>query len=194
MSTRVGPFVFRHSPIGFGWEVVNHEDGYRRQYLTSDRLQLNRLRAYVEAGGSIDEFPETPQKEFEPMLMIVRGKHITSYALIHDEDELFSVSLEIVRDRNERGVYDYMEVEYKPLSYSEDDIELIPVEFRPQAVARLENHVEYKRHIERNREQVRLLAAALSGSGYAAWRFLRNQDHDDESIVMERFMNIKPEE
>ena len=189
----------RRNPNGFGYEVMlketnpeNHKATYNRVFHTSSKEQLKKVLKDFQEKGSTKLVPET---NWVPRLLTFVEKHSSPKFLVRSEEELFTIALEVVHDRNQEGWYRYFaEVEPNVQEVTQEEIDVIS---NPSLKIAAEK--ERKRFLDEQKELKelirlkRLLEVAINEkNSYAAFMLLsstRSAEYEDFQI--EDFKNVE---
>lgn len=121
-------------------------------------------------------------------MVVCKEKHGTRYYVVESEEELFRLSLNILRGRFKSG-YFYHEPQGRPSppDFKADDIPGMPASLRDPATRQWGRYTTDLRDWEQATAQwARVNKAASEADGPLAWEVLRERsDHEYESVTLE---------
>lgn len=194
-------YISRKNPNRFGFEVVRKEIdqnntkkvNYKRVFHTSSKQQNEvALKQFVEK-GVCDILAET---NWIPMVLILNQKHSTPKYIVRSEEELFSLSLEIVKKRMEERYYTDLFESSSPVlgEVSQAEIDAITNEkIKALAIKEREKLIKQQREFKESiRLRVLLTKIIEEKDLKSAFDFLQERSHytfEYEGIDLERFQN-----
>jgi hypothetical protein len=206
--------LFRTNPFGFGYEIMSLKPGKpypkewestekeraenfvpdKRLFYTSSKEQSDAIYNSVLYGWNFDEsLLPTPETDFTPKLLVIEEKHGQFYRLIKNEAGYKEAALDIIKQRVKDGHYEFdvsfYEAKLAELSsYSEDEINALPISLQAEAKQQSIKYEKFLEEIKDLRESSKRVAKALL-DGAAAIYFLNNSDYNDYGykVSLERF-------
>ena len=189
----------RRNPNGFGYEVMlketdqeTHKATYKRVFHTSSKEQLKKVLKDFQEKGSTKLVPET---NWVPRLLTFVEKHSSPKFLVRSEEELFTIALEVVHDRNQEGWYRYFaEVEPNVQEVTQEEIDVISnPSLKIAAEKERKKFLNEQKELKELIRLKRLLEVAINEkNSYAAFMLLsstRSAEYEDFQI--EDFKNVE---
>ena len=125
----------------------------------------------------------------EPKLLILREKHGNRNFLVKDDEDLFRISLSIVRGRQKQGWWYGTTPGAKPSGpgFTDKDVEKLPPALRADATKKLRYHRSEIASWERSAQMFMDITKALdSKDGRLAWQVLQDRrDHEYEGFSLD---------
>ncbi len=179
----------RYALSKFGYEIMKRTPEFKRVFHTSDKDQAKQALKDFQKKDSTDLIPK---KEWEPMYLKLEEKHGSPVCLINNEDELYSVALRIVEQREEENYYYFhSDCYYKPVT--EEEIAAIKNEkvlnFALEQKKLYEEELKEKK--DADHQKFMLDAAIKNKDGKLAWAFMKERmGHQYENFVYESFRSL----
>ena len=128
-----------------------------------------------------------------PSVLIVSEKHERYYFHIPDDDALFRVALDILKERFESGEWYEMEPEPKHPGFEKADIVKIPHGLKQDAEMRLLEFNEEKKEWKKSKEEIDKIEQTIKEhNGQLAWRLLLNRkEYEYERVELVEYCEME---
>ena len=120
-------------------------------------------------------------------VVVLREKHGNRYFVVDNDEELYALSLSIVRGRLASG-YFYHEPGDPPVppDYTEEDVLKMPRSLQAEARKKVQDYKVKSRYWDDERDSWHdINEACASANGRLAWEILRDRDGEYEQVSLE---------